>query len=539
MKTAKTILAVISLLLTYTCVAQNKNNQPLNEAERERFIQRATQLRKEENYTGAAQQLDSILLHNKADAPILLFKGDLLLQAKQYLKAVNTYTELLSFNYETTITKINLSYALFMNHQPAKALNFAEKAWKGNYANTNAVVNFFNAMLWNSKTKQAAAFLQQQDSLLTPAQRLVLKARLYTTSGNYNMGLLYYDSLVRNYSDKYYVQEYAEVLLGKKEIKSSAAAMLKARELFTANEYKAYEEKLNATQLQNAGTEMVYFKDVAKNIRIENSIWWQQNENRKYRLRVSAGRSSITSILKEKTTAQFAHINIIERWNKAWSGETDLHLQLIQPSTGEKFAGLTGQQVVKYQPNDRRMVGLYYSAEILNFTASLFDKNIRSHNAGYVTHIMLNGRNGFYSQGSAGFLTDKNQRYQFFGSLYHLFRTEPTLKGGLNFSYLHFTDSTVKNYFSPNRYMNTEVFADYSTPLPLLSKFYLQLQAAAGLQKIEETKWEPAFRFQSELGIRLKQLEAALKYQTSNVASNTGTGYKFNWLTARVVWKWR
>jgi hypothetical protein len=87
--------------------------------------------------------------------------------------------------------------------------------------------------------------------------------------------------------------------------------------------------------------------------------------------------------------------------------------------------------------------------------------------------------------------------------------------------------------------MNTEVFADYSTPLPLLSKFYLQLQAAAGLQKIEETKWEPAFRFQSELGIRLKQLEAALKYQTSNVASNTGTGYKFNWLTARVVWKWR
>jgi len=538
MKLLRIILILIFFHTALNSIAQVNEPTPLSGEKREQYIQRAIQLRKEENYAAAIMQLDSILAHNTKDAGILLFKGDLKLQSKLYSDAVETYKALLPLNYEKTITQINLSYALFMNHQPAKALSFAEKAWDENKRNSNAIVNYFNAMLWNIKTKEASVFLQAQDSILTSAQRLVLKARLFTTSGNYNEGLKYYDSLVKAYPEKYYVQEYAEVLLGKKEIGQSSEIMQNAKELFSANEYKAYEQKLKATRLQNAGTEFVYFKDVAKNIRIENSIWWQQNENRTYRFRLSAGTATYTSALKEKTTAQFGHIHIDEKWSRAWSGETDLHLQLIQPSNGDHFTGITGQQSVKYQPNDRRMFGAYYSSDILNFTASLLGNNIRSNNVGYITHIMLSGKTGIYSQGSTGFLTDKNQRYQFFGSLYHLFRTEPTLKAGLNFSALHFKDSSIKNYFSPNRYLNTEVFADYSTALPMLSKFYLQLQAAAGMQKIERQKWDPAFRFQTELGLRLKHFETSFKYQTSNVASAAGTGYKFNWFTMKLVWKW-
>jgi Tfp pilus assembly protein PilF len=511
---------------------------PLNNEKREQFIQRAIQLRKDEDYAAAIRQLDSVLAHNPKDAGILLFKGDLKLQSRLYSDAVETYKTLLPLNYEKTITQINLSYALFMNHQPGKALDYAESAWAGNKSNNNAIVNYFNALLWNIKTKEAAKFLKAQDSMLTPAQRLVLKARLFTTSGNYNKGLKNYDSLVKAYPEKYYVLEYAEVLLGKKDITLSSATMQKARQLFSVNEYKAYTQKLKATQQQNAGTEMSFFKDVAKNVRIDNSIWWQQNENRTYRIRLSAGTSTLTSAFNEKTRVRFGHLHVTERWSRAWSGETNINLQQIQPSTGKRFTGLTGKQSVQYQPNDRRMAGVFYSTEILNFTVSLLDKNIRSNNLGYVTHIMLSGKTGFYSQGSAGVLTDKNQRYQFFGSLYHLFRTEPTFKGGINFSALHFKDNTGKIYFSPKRYLNTEVFADYSTPLPMRSKFYLQVQAAAGMQKIESQNWDPAFRVQAEFGFRLKHLETSIKYQSGNVASATGTGYSFNWYTAKLMWKW-
>jgi len=538
MYSLRAALMIVFLHAFCSLSAQIDEETFLKEEKRQQFIQHAINFRKEENYAAAIAQLDSVLVHNPKDAGLLLFKGDLKLQSKLYDDAIDIYKSLLPLNFETTITQINLSYALFMNHQPVKALEYAEKAWNRDRLNSNAIVNYFNAMLWNIKTDKASVFLNAQDSLLSPAQRLVLKARLYLTSGNYNNGLKYYDSLVRSYPEKYYIQEYAEVLLGKKQIKQSVSTMHNGKNLFTVNEYKAFEQKLNATRQQNAGTEFVFFTDVAKNVRIDNSIWWQQNENRTYRFRISAGRSVYRSAAKETTTAQFGHIHVDEKWSMALSGETDINLQLIQPSSNQKFTGITGQQTIKFQPNDRRMFAVFLSSDILNFTASILGNNIRSNNAGYITHIMLTGKTGIYSQGSMGALTDKNHRYQLFGSLYHLFRTEPTVKCGLNFSALHFSNSDVKSYFSPNRYLNTEVFADYGTALPMLSKFYLQLQSAAGMQQIEKNKWEPALRFQSEVGLRLKYLETSLKYQTSNVASNTGTGYKFNWITLRAVWKW-
>lgn len=475
MKAIKAILLLILVIDAANLAAQNSFvKKELSPEIREQYIQKANQYRKEENYAAAIVQLDSILADNPGDAGILLFKGDLKLQSNLFSEAVETYKRLLPLNFEATITRINLSYALFMNHQPAKALQFAKLAWEKDSSNPNAIVNYFNAMLWNIKTKDAGDFLKQQQHLLTQAQVLVLKARLYTTSGDFNNGLHFYDSLVKAYPNKFYAQEYAEVLLGKKEIQQSSGIVKSHDTLFSANEYKVLQQKLKAAQLQNAGTEFVYFKDVAKNVRIENSLWWQQRDGKKYRFRVSAGMSKFTSAQDEITYAQFGHVGITERWNKKWSGQTDVHLQLIQPTGGKSFSGLTGKQTVQYQPNDRRMFGLTYSTDILNFTASLLGKNIRSNSLGYVTHILITGKTGFYSQGSWAVLNDKNQYQQFFGSLYHLFRTEPTLKAGVNFSAVHYKDNTIKTYFSPNKYFSTETFVDYSTALPMLSKFYFQ-----------------------------------------------------------------
>jgi len=376
MRFIKYILVLLILKPSLPIHAQEATTRiSISPDQRERLIQKATELRKEENYTAAILQLDSILNNQQTDAGILLFKGDLQLQSKNYSGAVATYQQLLPLNYESTITQINLSYALFMHHQPANALQYAKKAWEESKTNSNAIVNYFNALLWNSKTNEASIFLNQQETRLTPSQVLVLKARLFTTSGNYTKGLHYYDSLVTNYSDKYYVAEYADVLLGKKDIKQSTAVLKRHQQLFSESEYSAFQEKINGAQLQNAGTEFVYFTDIAKNIRIENSVWWQQQDGRTYRFRLAAGASGITSAQNEKTNAQFARVTVEECWNKTWRGETAVHLQLIQPSGGSRFTGVTGKQTIQYQPNDRRMVSPFISSEKLNFTTSLLEKN--------------------------------------------------------------------------------------------------------------------------------------------------------------------
>jgi Tfp pilus assembly protein PilF len=527
------------IVLFYSIISINiVNANELNPEAKNKLVERANKYRAEGNYDAAIIQLDSILAANPKDAGILLYKGDLKLQSKRFKDAIDVYRSILPLNFEKTIVQINLSYALFMNHHPAQALAYAQKAWEENKTNNSAIVNHFNAMLWNIQDKKAKQFLNSQTSQLSPAQNLVLNARLETTRGNFKKGLELYDSLVQLYPNKHYLMEYVEVLIGKKELKT-ARILLKTNDSFLSpNELKSMEEKLEIAQQQRVGSELVYFSDVAKNNRLETNIFWQQGEGKPYRLGIKAGNIITTSALDEKTTTQFGHITLYEKWGKSWKGQTELKVQQIQTSDSNHFTAILGEQSIKYQPNDRRMVGVYFSSEMLNFTASLIGQNVRSHNLGYVTHIMLNGKTGIYSQGSWGSLNDNNQRYQFFGSLYRLIRTEPTLKTGINFSALHFTDSKKEGYFAPNRFLSTEVFTDYSTALTSTSKYYFTIQAAAGLQKIETQNWDPAFRLQTEVGYRVKHFETSLKYQTSNVAAANGTGYRFNWFTMNLVWKW-
>lgn len=534
MKFYNTIFLILSCLLINHLEAQHTE---LTSEEREQFIQKALALRTSENFAEAVICVDNILSQNAFDAPVLLFRGDLLLQAKRFSEAAVTYQRLLPLNYETTIATINLSYAMFMNHQPVNALKYAHQAWSENKISNPAIVNYFNALLWNIKTKEAKKFLVQNDSLLSPDQRLVLQARLFTTSGNYNKGLQFYDSLVNSYNNKYYVQEYTDVLMGKKEFEASKIKFNLAKGLFTTNENEAFDRKLKSMRMHRIGSELIYFKDIANNTRIESNLWWQQAEGGINRWRAGAGTSTITSNENEKTTSEYGIVHVDERWSRAWSGESEIKFQHIQASDGNRFNAFTGHQIIKFQPNDRRMAGITISSDILNFTASLLNKNIRSNNIGYLTHIMLSGKTGIYSQGSYGIMNDGNKRMQFFGSFYKLMRTEPTIKAGLNFSALHFSDNSITTYFSPNRYINTEVFSEYSSSLPVLSKFYLQVQGAVGMQKIETNNWEPSLRFQTEIGCRVKNLETGLKFQTSNVANNTGTGYKFNWFTLKASWK--
>jgi hypothetical protein len=222
----------------------------------------------------------------------------------------------------------------------------------------------------------------------------------------------------------------------------------------------------------------------------------------------------------------------------AWRGQTDINLQNISLKEQNKYTAIAGKQLVQYQPTDRLMFGAFYSTDILNFTASLLEKNIRSTTYGYLTHIMFDGKNGIYSQGDLSNLSDGNQKWQFFGSLYHLFNTSPLLKGGINFSALHFKDNTITTYFSPDKYLSTELFVDYKTQIPGVNGLTLATQAAAGFQQIEATGWDPSMRLQAEINYSWKRFQSSLRYQTSNVAAGTGTGYKFNWFTARLTWSW-
>ncbi|WP_200977558.1 lipopolysaccharide assembly protein LapB [Echinicola sp. 20G] len=534
MKHKKLLIIIVWLFLAENVISQTT----IDSINRQAIIEEANGYRALGDYSAAISSLEKILEIYPDDAPTLLYKGDLLLQNKAYAQAVTVYESILPLNYELTTTRINLSYALFMSRKPKKALKMAYSAWKNDSTHINASINFFNALLWNQKTKEAESFLDLHESILQRDQSLVLKARLATSSGDYHSGLKLYDSLATTYDNKHYIMEYSDVLIGKKEFEKAKAVMQNNGDLFNEKEKVAFQNKAAQSEKQMLGTSFVYFKDIGKNIRTENAIWWKQSSDHKYRFGAKIGTGSVTSAEGKKTTVKFAHLNIEERWNLAWSGQTEIHIQQVNSSDNNKYNGITGRQTIKFQPNDRKMVGFFYDSEILNFTAELLDKDIRSHNIGYVTHFMLSGKTGIYSQGSYGLLNDENQKMQFFASIYHLLRTAPTLKVGLNGSSLHFKENKNPYYFAPDQYLSGEIFADFSTSLPQVSKTYLSAQGAVGSQNIEGEGWDAAYRFQVEVGYRFQTIETSLNYQTSNVASSTGTGYQFNWFTFKAAYRW-
>lgn len=518
--------------------AQCDTANHLSEAKRQSYISEAQGMRSDENYRGALVFIDSILSTNPSDVQILLLKGDVLMQSNDFNGAVTTLKRLLQLQYHNAVARVNLSYALFKCHKPEKALYQAKEAWLKDTTHQSATVNYFNAMLWNKKTTEAEFFLNSYSQYLDAEQSIVLLARLNMTKGNFNKGLKYYDSLASGTVNRYYILEYAEVLLGKKQYKESMSTMLSHKELYSESEWLVYMDKYQVATAHRAGTELSFFKDIVKNIRQESTVYWQQGGNNKMKFGLRAGTAKFSVDGGDATILSFGQINSRQQWNANWSGETELTVQNIQNEEGLNFQTILGAQSVTYQSHDRRMVSIHYQSEILNYTASLLQDNIRAHNIGIKTNLLLTARSGFYGQGSRAFIADGNRRTQLFGSLYHLFRTEPILKVGWNNSYLHFSDNTITQYFSPKRYMSTELFAEFQLNKPEWKNFFLTTQAALGLQQSEQVGWETGYRFQAEVGFNRKHTDIGLMYRKSNVAFNSGTGYQFNWFTLRLAYKW-
>ncbi len=532
-----TIITVV--FVSFGALAQQNTDTTkiLTPEAREVFIQSALKLRSDNNFEMAVSSLDSILDRNPVDAGALLFKGDLLLQLNQHSEAVKTYQQLLPLNYEPVITQINLSYALFLTHKPKKALKMAQAAWELDKQNTIGIINHFNAMLWNTKTNEAKLFLLENDTLLDDSQKLLLNARLLMTQGQYTQGHKAYEDLLSKHENKYFTKEFTEALIGKKEYLRAENLIKKDSLLFSENEYQDLLEKINEGNRQSIGSKTVYFEDIAQNTRFAQEIFWEQKESNKYRFKVGAKNTLIKSNEINKTTGKEFYISCDQRWGITLTGKSAMNITQLKSSMTSSRILLTGKQEIMFKPNDRKMIGASISSEILNFTADLFAKGTRMTQLGYETHIMFNARSGFFSQGSAGIYSDDNKRLLFFGSLYHTIRTEPTIKSGLNISTVHFTNQNITDYFSPKVYLNSEVFADFMTALPNSSRLYFYTLGAIGIQKIETNSIEPVFRFESKLGANFKNFNASLKYQTSNVSTESGTGYKYNWFTLELLFK--
>lgn len=518
-------------------VSQSTPEQVLISAEqRQQYLEEAQEWRAKGELGQAVKRLNYILAENPNDAPTLLFKGDLLAQQNLFSEAAEIYQQVLHLEYQPVIAQINLSYALFMSGKAKSALLFAEKAWQIDRQNPRALVNYFNALLWNAETQKAAGILEENLSFLPSDQGQVMKARLYTSQGNFRAGLAQYDTLVTLFPEKAYINEYLEVLLAKNETNRAMKLLTKEKDQFPEAERLSLLARIEAKKVQEFGVSYSFFKDIAQNNRKGYHLWWLQGQDKIYQFGIQAGRLDLKTNETNQSSSHYFELKVNENWDNSFSGQTQLGLRQNNFGEQQQFTSFYARQTFQYQPHDRRFFSLFAETNILDYTADLLGKQIRNNSLGFETHLMFTARNGLYTQGSWSKLSDTNERKQIFGSFYHLIQRQSPLKAGINFSALQHKSNQFSGYFSAEKYLNGELFFDYQNQKLWSLPLKLSLQAAAGMQKIESNDWEPALRFEGQLSYHWKSLETTIKYQTSNAASSNGTGYQFDWLTFRLNW---
>ncbi|MFC2109054.1 tetratricopeptide repeat protein [Bacteroidota bacterium] len=187
-----------------------------------------------------------------------------------------------------------------------------------------------------------------------------------------------------------------------------------------------------------------------------------------------------------------------------------------------------------------------YKREMETFNADLLEKEIVKNNYFANYNMGTNFNLGWFTQYYYTAQSDGNARNLLFTSLYYNILSKPALKAGFNFQAIAFKEQKPNDYFSPEKFKAYEVFIDlmkdeYSTKN---KSMYYNLNAALGLQYIEDQSQQSTYRVQAKLGYKFSsRLVANIYGLQSNIASAVTSanpnGFTYTEFGLRVQWHFR
>lgn len=489
---------------------------------------------KNNRINSAASIIDRLLKDYPGDADILMLAATLELVREKFSDAVSFYTQLVNMNRFVSQAYSGISYAVFMQKKPAKAMIYADKALESVTCDKERIQAYngkINALGWNKKFKDAFALIDSMKRRFPqePAFSLA-EARLKVWNQDAPKGVSDYETLKEMMPASLdFHLGYIDALIAEGNTRKAVSQMESSLNLFPEQrDILTMKRKVMLENGLNIKSAFFHSFDNGNN----------QSDNFRTEVGIpSLGRvkpvigfqlRSLTDFDQNKSNTMIFSLGGQYRISAISSFRAKVGI-LAATSAISSFNKPVVEFSYTRKLGKRFSVELFEKTEIQNYNAALLQRVLTTHDFGVNMNLKTLSGMGWYGQGIFTAYSDKNNRKLFFSSLYYDFKEEPCIKTGLNTTFLTFKNSVNESYFSPQRYLSGELFLmSENLSLPKAKLLY-HANIAGGVQKIDDFEMQSMYRMNAKIGYRWKDYGYILGYYAYNNALSTNIlGYSYN-----------
>ena len=497
-----------------------------------------------QKYEDALKVLYSNLKDFPKDRETLLGLANIYLMTTEVENAKTMYRKM-AINHQDSIIALNgMALAEHIGKKEKDALALASLA-KAKLTSKDdhelkekTLERYAQALIWNHKYGKAKNYIDSL-SIEYPKRNWVssLKATLGMYTGNFKRSLIEYNTILASDSTSFDGNlGKANALFALGHIKQAHLAAQKTLELYeNQKDAQALLEKIKNTHSPFIEEVASYSFDNGNNIAYTSNTKIEFPLSTKLRSTLNYQyRQTENSLTGNKA---FLH-TILGGITYSLKPKLKLHAGLGVNRAQFMDNGYT-QPILNLkmttQPYRLQNLEVGYQREVQNFNSDLIEREIVMEHYGLNYNLGSNFGLGWYTQLMHTEQSDENQRNLLFTSLYYTLLRKPNLKVGLNYQYLSFTEQVPTIYFSPESYQAGEFFAEISGDFS--SKTSYRLNAASGLQKVEEDPNTAIFRVEAQLRHQFsKRLGGGFYGKYSNISSAVATGFEFTEVGVQLRW---
>lgn len=484
--------------------------------------------------------LEENLGANPADQETLLLKGNILLASGKYGSAYEVFGQL----NDPTKALINQSVALHQRGKDKKAWQLAdslrhlpdtdenEKFLKQNH--------YLNALLWNNRLVQAKRYYPEIEKDFSHLSATYLSAaRVAMYIADFSSGLANYkkalsiDSL--SFGGNLGSADAYHALAQDQE--AYRTALQTQKRWPERKEVGTFLEKLHRTHRPEANA----------------SYTWSFSSDGSYNraLGISA-KLSLSPLLRSEVSYEVKHYlqkgSALQLTKNRWQSELSYQLSpKVNVYTGvvfNRFSSNESARSINYNLlfNARAKVMLHrlygftagYRSELLDFNQALASQNLKAHHLFHRGNFYLpETGTGNYTEVVKTFLSDGNQRFLLFTSLYQQIGKKKHFKTGINYLLLTFGDSKPLDYFSPLRHQQVEGFLHTNYRWSGTAVTEISGEVAWGFQWNDEPAQE-TIRAKITLSRQWQYVRAECYGQYSTAANTAFNGFSFTEIGGKI-----